>query len=441
MKPTMSEGEVDEGEDAGWGETSRYAAHLDRGWALLDRGELDAARTSVQHAQTVRPDEPDATVLLGAIALAEGNPSESLRCYDRAIELDAEYLEPYAAAAAVCLYDLDDPARALRYLGEALELESLAGLERIDLHLLAAECELAADDLAAARERLAAIPEIAVLDAALEIAATVDDPATLANDDDEARAAAAEYLALDPDGEPLEDDERTDRAERVVGLALRLAQLRLDADEAALAVASLQKLVEHFARDVDAWQLLSEGLFRLGNVTSAAQAGLRALELDGESPLPSWVPTPAVVHRRVVNILSSCPEARIRALVERDPPPAILVRDLPPAEIVLEGVSPRTAVLPCAARVGDGRKNDAPALTALAIYRRNIARFASSGDAFEQELREAVLDELAVFFGLSARARAAIGLDGHVGVAPREAEGETEGKRRRSGPRRKRKDN
>src|SRR5690349_11060990 len=129
MKGHMNGRDAEETEDAGYGETSRYAAHLDRGWALLDRGDLAAARTSVQHAQDVRPDDPDAAVLLGAIALAEGNAQDSLRCYDRAIEMDGEYLEPYAAAAAVCLYELDDPARALRYVSDALELEDLAPFE------------------------------------------------------------------------------------------------------------------------------------------------------------------------------------------------------------------------------------------------------------------------------------------------------------------------
>jgi tetratricopeptide (TPR) repeat protein len=106
----MSIGDSEDLDDAGFGETSRYAAHLDRGWSLLDRAEFEAARQSATHAQRLRPDAPDAAVLLGAIALAEGDAGESLRCYDQAIELDPDYFEPYAAAAQVALFDLGDPA-------------------------------------------------------------------------------------------------------------------------------------------------------------------------------------------------------------------------------------------------------------------------------------------------------------------------------------------
>ena len=82
--------DAEEPEDFGYGEASRYAAHLDRGWAMLDRGDPAAARTSAEHAQEARPNDPDAAVLLGAVALAESDPYESLRYYDKVIELDPE---------------------------------------------------------------------------------------------------------------------------------------------------------------------------------------------------------------------------------------------------------------------------------------------------------------------------------------------------------------
>jgi len=429
----MNGQEVEDAEDAGYGESSRYAAHLDRGWALLDRGDLAAARTSVQHAQDVRPDDPDAAVLLGAIALAEGNPTESLRCYDRAIELDGEYLEPHAAAAAVCLYELDEPARALRYVTDALELEDLAPFELIDMHLLASECELATDDLQAARTRLASLPEIGVLETALEVASTTSDPVALVEDDDPERAAAAEFLALDPDGEPLEDEERVDRVARIVNFALRLARLRLDADLIDPARALLGKLVEGFPREADAYHLLSEAEFRAGEIQRACSAGIRTLELDAEWPLPEWLPSPAVIHRRVLQMISTCSDARIRGLAERDPPIGVLVRDQPSPELVLEGVDARVGVLACASRPPEGAAGGVT-LTGLAVYRRNLARVVRDGDGFLEELRESLLDELAGFFGLSARARASLGIAAAVVVVEPEPEPEPkiEPKRRRA---------
>lgn len=395
--------------DAGFGESSRYAAHLDRGWALLDKGELSAARTSVQHAQDVRPDDPDAALLLGAIALAEGNATEALRCYDRAIELDPDYLEPYAAAAAVCLYDLDDPARGLRYAGEAIDLEELAPFELLDLQLIAAECELAGDDLAGARERLGTIGEGPVLDAALELASTGAELAE--SDEDEARTAAWEFLALDPEGELLEDEERIDRGQRVIGFALRLCQLRLDAELLEPARLLLRKLATWFPREPEVFALLAEAEFRAGAVAESSRAGVRTLELDAEVPLPDWVPSPAVLHRRVVGVLAHCGESRLASLVDRQPTPTILVRDQPPSELVLEGVSPRIAVLALAARGPEGGKPEITTLTGLAIYRKNLARFARDADALDAELRFGVLEELAQFFALSAKSRRALGLD------------------------------
>jgi tetratricopeptide (TPR) repeat protein len=417
MNRRMSGRDEQDESDAGFGESSRYAAHLDRGWALLDKGELTAARTSVQHAQDVRPDDPDAALLLGAIAVAEGNAPEALRCYDRAIELDPEYLEPYAAAAAVCLYDLDDPARGLRYAGEAIDLDDLAPFELLDLQLIAAECELAGDDVAGARERLSSIGEGPVLEAALELASSGAD-AVAKDDDDEAHTAAWEFLALDGEGELLEEEERIDRGQRVVGFALRLCQLRLDAELLEPARALLRKLAGWFTREAEVLALLAEAEYRAGAVAEASRAGMRTLELDAEIPLPSWVPSPAVLHRRVVGVLAHCGEPRLAALVDRQPTPTILVRDQPPAELVLEGVSPRIAVLALAAR-GPEDRSDAPVLTGLAVYRKNLARVARDADALDHELRFGVLEELASFFGLSAKARRALGLDDEGPPPPR----------------------
>src|SRR5690606_5863305 len=125
---------------SGFGETSRYAAHLDRGWSLLDRADYEAARQSALQAQRIRPDAPDAAVLLGAIALAEGDPVESLRWYDQAIELDPDYFEPYAAAAQIALFDLGDAARALQFCDDGLGVEAVSAIDALDLELLGAEC-------------------------------------------------------------------------------------------------------------------------------------------------------------------------------------------------------------------------------------------------------------------------------------------------------------
>jgi tetratricopeptide (TPR) repeat protein len=180
----MSIGDGEEMDDAGFGETSRYAAHLDRGWSLLDRSEFEAARQSANHAQRIRPDAPDAAVLLGAIALAEGDAGESLRWYDQAIELDPDYFEPYAAAAQVALFDLGDATRALHYCDDALELDAVSAIDAMDLELLGAECliSLGRDD--EARARLDTLREHPLFTAILHPPSSTPDVVSASPDDE-----------------------------------------------------------------------------------------------------------------------------------------------------------------------------------------------------------------------------------------------------------------
>ena len=448
----------EEYEDHGYGEASRYAAHLDRGWALLEQGDTASARTSADHAAEARPDDPDAVVLLGAIALAEGEADESLRSYDRAIELDPEYLEPYTAAAQVCLFDLDDPARALRYCEDALELESLAPFERFDLELMAAECDLSRGAEGAAKERLDALDDIAPLRLAVELGAAADPargPDQDERDEDDSleidlqtdRGVALAYLRTDAEGERLEDDERVERVSRVVQLALRLARLRTDLGQAALAAGLMHDVAQWYPAESDVWYLLSEATFRDGAPGVSAQAALRVLELDGAHAIPPWAPSPARLHAKVLAILRECPVPGLRALAEGEHPIAIAVRESPAAELILEGVDPRLAALALASRAGmEATDPSGATLTGLALYRRNLCRYARDAEQLDAELRFSVLDELATFLGLEDGVRAKIGLpplppglraSAALVPPPVEEPEEPEGKRRTSRRRRR----
>lgn len=430
----MAGRDVEEFSDAGFGESSQYAAHLDRGWALLDRGDLPAARTSVSHAQEVRPDDPDALVLQGAIALAEGNPEEALRCYERASELDPEYLEPYTAAAQVCLFDLDEPERALHLCEDALDLEHLSVFDLLDIHFLAAECELAVGREAAGRRRLNACAELGALDAAIDLAGRELDPAELLGDPDPDRAAAADFLAQDYDGEPLEDEERIDRIARVFQFAMRLARLRLDLGQSSEAVALLRRLTARFPGEADAWYLAGEAETRdAADPRPGVNASLRALQLDASHEMPRWVPSPSILHRRVAAIIESAADAQIRDLVKGERALPIFVLEQPSPELVAEGVDPRLTAMAMASRVAGADVGEAPVvLTGLAIYIRNIVRYCRSAEQLEQELRYCLLDELAMFFSLDDERRELLGLPRAVPIpmqadpAPQKAEAKAE---------------
>jgi tetratricopeptide (TPR) repeat protein len=461
MNPRMKGRDADgSDDDFGFGEASRYAAHLDRGWAMLDRGDHAAARTSAEHAQEARPDDPDAAILLGAVSLAENDPEEGLRWYERAIELDPEYLEPYTAAAQVCLYDLDDPARGLRYCNDALELEVLGPFDRLDVHLAAAECELAMSLPTEARRRLATLDEEPVLMSTLQLGArpelleTRDADGDGEPDPDDEKAVASAYLQRDGE-EDLDEEERVERIGRALQLAFRLARMRLDLGEADAATQTLTELLRWYPGEPDAWSLASEAHFRANRLPEACVAAIKTLELDHELEVPEWVPSFALVHRRVVQLLKESPEPTIGALVDTGRPITVMVRDAPAPELVMEGVDPRVGVLALAGRPGPELEGGSgggeeielppPQLTGLAVYRRNLARFARDAEQFDQQLRFAVLDELASFVGLPDDARERLGLppmDGDMLVVPAvdepEADDGGKGKRKRGRRRRSR---
>jgi tetratricopeptide (TPR) repeat protein len=454
----MSIGDSEDLDDAGFGETSRYAAHLDRGWSLLDRAEFEAARQSATHAQRLRPDAPDAAVLLGAIALAEGDAGESLRFYDQAIELDPDYFEPYAAAAQVALFDLGDAGRALHYCDDALELDTVSAIDAMDLELLGAECliSLGRDDEARARlDSLREHPLFAAIlhpptsepegsaqpdevdpDEAAPVDRAVakdeapprrrsrslrareaqpddaDGSSEEADAEDDAEAAVAE-LSEDEDGEPLDPEERTAQVHRVLQFALRLSRLWLDLGSAEGALPLLRAAVERFPNNADAWHLVSEAEFLAGDARAACHAALRVYRLDAQNQAPKWLPSPAQVHRKVVHILSSCTDESLRELGQRRAALVLLVHDVPSLELVLEGVDPRVPTIALATRGHnhhDYEEERAPELTGLAVYRRNLMRLARGAEQFDQELRFAVLEELANFFQLGDSRRAALGL-------------------------------
>ena len=83
-------------------------AHLERGWELLERGDLAGARVATEVALELDPSSPDARVLLGSLATAEGDPEEALELMQQAMDLDPEFLRPVLAAAEICIHQLGD---------------------------------------------------------------------------------------------------------------------------------------------------------------------------------------------------------------------------------------------------------------------------------------------------------------------------------------------
>lgn len=428
-------------DDDGFGEASRYTAHLDRGWSLLDRGDFQHARTSAQQALELRPDVPDAAMLLAAISLAESDPEASLEWYERAIETDAEYVDAQLAAAQVLLYDLEQPERALARAGQARDLEEATLADLLDFGLMEAEALVSLDEHEAAAARLDQLSELWVIEDLLD-----------AGTEREQLSVLLRQFAGHPDEwfpRPSDSDEGDRSAEfepeelehlmgRVVSLAVRVARLHMELGAPEAALPWLDGLLRRFGDDPDIWYLTNEAAYLAGHPVRAAHAALQVLQLDARASISEPSPEPAEIHAKVVELLLGCPDPALRALA-REANFVVVVNEAPPFELVLEGVDPRARVLALAARTG--RDDEAaPTLTGLAIYRRNLPRAEgpladgpladgdgpladgplADGDGpladgdrvaqFERELALAVFDELSVFFGFDEARRQRLGL-------------------------------
>jgi tetratricopeptide (TPR) repeat protein len=400
-------------EDQGWGEGSRFAAHLDRGWSLLDKGDLSAARTSAEEARQIRPEDPDAPLLLGAIALADDNPAESVEWYERAIELDPEYVEPYAAAASVCLVDLGQAERAVQLCDRAIDLEHLHPLEVLDLQLLAAEAELSLGLDPSARARLGGLGEPQVLLAALSAPPLADDqdPRPLDEVESPIDAAAIAHLYYDREGEALDPEERVQQLARTLGYGLRLSRVWLDLGAIEEAREMLRTAVDRFPGDADAWHLLSEAEYLAADTAMATQAAVRTLRLDRQAPEPATLPSAALLHARVVEVLTASPVQALRDLVERPVAFSILVQAAVPEELVLEGMDPRLAVLALTVRGGPGGGTQPPFfLSGVALYRRGLVRLGPTQQTIDEQLVHLLHEELALSLELPDSDRVALGL-------------------------------
>ncbi|MFV8756676.1 tetratricopeptide repeat protein [Nannocystaceae bacterium ST9] len=397
----------DDIEDDGFGETSRYTAHLDRGWSLLDRGDVQQARSSANQAHRLRPDVPDAAMLMAAIALAEGEPESALEWYDKAIEVDGEYVEAQLGAAQVLLYDLDEPQRAIERAEQARELDECMPIDRLDLGLLEIEALVALHEDERATAQLASLTDLGLIE-------ELFDPQT-------SRERNSEILAtLGWLGDPGEAEELEVPFGRHVQVAVRVAQIHVDLGRPRDALPWLHGLLHRLEDDPELWYLYNEAAFLAAEPVSAAHAALQVLRLDSEAPMPEWAPEPVALHQQVVDLLHECPDPELARLAGH-PEFVVFINDRPPPELVLEGVDPRVRVLALAARGlpldPTGEEFDPPALTGVAVYRRALIRGARDLEQFREELRFSLYEELASFLGIDDSRRSVLGLPERIGFA------------------------
>ncbi len=111
------------------------SAHLDRGWEMLSRGDVQAARQSAKQALDVDAQSPEAHTLWGAVSFSEGQPEDALLEFERAMDLDPDNPEPLVYSAEVLAKEPETAEEALVRAQEALHF--LWGTEAQDLKVQA----------------------------------------------------------------------------------------------------------------------------------------------------------------------------------------------------------------------------------------------------------------------------------------------------------------
>jgi tetratricopeptide (TPR) repeat protein len=331
----MSEGDRNLSERSDRGPMDQLSAHLDRGWDLVHRGDFSGAQRSAEKSLELDSESPEAHNLLGYAHAALGDHEAALDHYRHAIALDDSFVEAMLNAAEVLIHPLHDFQAAVGLVDDALEWAE--GEEEIaDALLLKFDAHMHQGDRESAKKVLLTLPEGEYETARLEFLVG---------------RAHFEVGNLDQAGAHLE----------------RALKLEPDAPD------------PHYYAG-----LLYDGQ---GKHALATAEFLRCRALDVELARPQWsMPQPQfeVLVRRAIERLTDTERAVLAGAL-------VVVCDLPGAEVVAEGVDPRSPMLLDAIGEVDGEMRAGRAF----IYQRNVERMSEGPLELEDELVQLFQAEIA----------------------------------------------
>lgn len=317
----------------------QLSAHLDRGWDLVSRGDYAGAMLSAEKSLELDDASAEAHNLVGFIHQAEGRPDDALDEYRAALEIDESYVDAMLNAAEVLFQPLERLDDALEMVREAIDwLEEDELDERTDAQLLEIDIHLFRGE----------------------------------------REAATRLVKRLPPG-PFENP----------ALALAVGRARLDVGDVDGAEPLIRDAVER-APHPDAFCCLGRILETQADHRGAIMMFLRAREMDLVSPPPPWALAMDQFERRVQSALASLPP-ELSAMLEGA---LVVVLDVPGAEVVADGVDPRTPVLMDAL----SEPATPPRVGRLFVYKRNIERVAANLFEIEREIARSLETELHVVF-------------------------------------------
>lgn len=329
---------------------------IEQGWSLLQQGQLDDAEKAARAALTVEPDLPDVFTLLGAISAHRGDVEIALGHYEKASELDPEFVQPLLYAAELHFGVLEDPVGAMELCERALEVAEEED-EYLDALLLKAEIHINEGEEDDARKTLADLPPSEYPEPVFHLRA----------------------------GQAWLDLGDLDRAEQELGRALAQDDAFSDAHHALGLVHAERGRNEHMI-----------------------QAFVRVRELDLAEPPAPWSLPRERFAALAEKAHAELPD-RIREVLTNVP---ILVEDYPSRELVDDGQDPR--MMGFFSGVPHPEKSSVggpPQLDHVVLYQRNIERVGHSPEEVADEIRVTLIHETGHFLGLSEEELEEMGLD------------------------------
>jgi tetratricopeptide (TPR) repeat protein len=322
----------------------QLTAHLDRGWDLAQKGDAAGASACARRALELDPQSPEVHNLLGFAAALEGSYEDALDHYRQAVALDETYFEAMLNAAEVMIHPLADYDGAIEQIHDALDYAE-TDEEIADCVLLKVDALAAKGDLAEAKKAMAMIP---------------DGP-----------FENATYIFL------------VGRAYYELGDVEKAAPL-------------IEEAAQRDPGHADAQYYLGLVRDERGDARGATEAFLRARALDLSVPPPPWAPSAEAFATVVRNVVTKLDAVLARFVHEAD----VYVVDVPGAELVVDGVDPRTLLIldrPQTSWNSDDAAKE-PLRARIFVYQRNVERAAGSVEAVEDELLAALEREVTAVF-------------------------------------------
>jgi tetratricopeptide (TPR) repeat protein len=316
----------------------QLTAHLDRGWDLAQKGDAAGAIACARRALEIDPQSPEVHNLMGFAAALDGEADDALEHYRQAIALDETYFEAMLNAAEVMLVPLGDYDGAIGQIEDALDYAETEE-EVADCILLKVDALMAKADYEEAKRAMKMLP---------------DGP-----------FSGPSYLFL-------------------IGRAwYELGQL----DKAAPLIEQAAKADPQSA---DAQYYLGLVRDEQGDARAATEALLRSRALDAMRGPASWAPTPEAFAAVVKAAVERLDLVLARYVREAE----VYVVDLPGAELVVDGVDPRSILVLDTPPTEEGT----PTRVRVFVYQRNVERSAGALEAMEQEVATALEREITAVF-------------------------------------------